>query len=238
MPSIETLGTVLPGDIILHIDPKVLKEVHLGPGLRWQDNKVKSTRAGLLKKDNKIYFVDSFQKRYIPQKREFVVGIVIKKKGENYLIDIGAHESATISYLAFENASKKTRTELKLGDLIYGQLLVADKDMEPELVCIDINYRSIGMGPLPSEGILFNVPLHVARSIVNPECPFLLKLSQLVNYSIVVGFNGRIWLRAKKHIEMVALMHTISMLEFLSVEEAESNIEAMYNSFFFNSLIK
>ena len=120
---------------------------------------------------------------------------------------------------------------MKLGDLIYGQLIVANKDMEPELVCIDLNYRSVGMGPLPSGGIFFTVPLQVTRQIIDPDCPFLLRLSHYINFTIVVGFNGRIWLKAAKNEEMVALMHVISMLEFMSVEEADSNMSDLITSF-------
>lgn len=171
------------------------------------------------------------QKRYIPQRREFVIGIVKKKKGENYLIDIGGHEPATISYLAFENASKKTRKDLKLGDLLYGQLLVADKDMEPEMVCIDIYNRAVGMGPLPEGGLLFTIPLHIARSIIDPQNPFLLEIARYISYSIVVGFNGRVYVKASKQIEMVAIMHAIKLLELTNLEEAKENVGKLIESF-------
>ena len=116
-------------------------------------------------------------------------------KGNTYLVDIGSHEPATLSYLAFENASKKTRTEMKLGDLIYGQLLVANKDMEPELVCIDFYNQSAGMGVLPEGGLVFTVSLNVARSLVQPENPFLMELAHVISFEMLIGFNGRIWLK-------------------------------------------
>uniref|UniRef100_A0A2P2I4A1 Ribosomal RNA-processing protein 40 n=1 Tax=Hirondellea gigas TaxID=1518452 RepID=A0A2P2I4A1_9CRUS len=207
------------------------ERVYLGPGLRWKDDNIRATRAGVLKKDGRnLYFVDTQQKRYIPQKREFVIGTVIKCKGSNYLVDIGGHDPATISFLAFENASKKTRKELKLGDLIYGQLLVANKDMEPELVCIDFYNRAVGMGTLPDGGTLFNVPLNVARSIIHPENPFLLELGTRLSFSIVVGFNGRVWVKAKDQMEMTAIMHAIAMLECMSVQEALQKVNHVIDS--------
>ena len=200
-------------------------KVFLGPGLRWKDGQVKATRAGQLKKDGRnLYFVDSRQKRYIPQKREFVIGTVVKCKGNVYHVDIGANEPAAISFLAFENASKKTRKHIKLGDLIYGQLLVANKDMEPELVCIDHYNRAVGMGTLPEGGLLFTVPLHVARNILQPQNTFLHQLGKRMSFSVVVGFNGRIWLKANNQFEMIAIMHSISLLEFMSLEEALNKV--------------
>ncbi|XP_042210965.1 exosome complex component RRP40-like [Homarus americanus] len=231
--GVEVLKVVLPGDEVLQYNPDRNKErIFIGPGLRWEDNVIRATRPGLLKKTLKrLYYVDSHQKRYIPQKREFVIGTVLKKKGDNYIIDIGASEQATISYLSFENASKKTKKEMKVGDLIFGQLLVANKDMEPELVCIDTYDRAVGMGPLPEGGLLFNVSLHVARLIVNPKNSFLLTISKMFKYTIVVGFNGRIWVKAKKQGEMVAIMNCILMLEVMTLEEANENALRVLSSF-------
>lgn len=229
----EIIGVVLPGDEILQFNPDVNKErICIGPGLRWEDNVVRATKPGILKKTTKkLYYVDTHQKRYIPQRREFVIGIVLKKKGDYYTIDIGGSEQATISYLSFENASKKTRKEMKPGDLIFGQLLVANKDMEPEMVCIDTYDRAVGMGSLPEGGIMFNVSLHVARLIVNPENPFLLNISKKVQYAIVTGFNGRVWVKAKKQSDMVAIMNCILMLEVMTLKEANDNVFKVFESF-------
>lgn len=232
---------VLPGDVImeLHSAPKdESQRIYLGPGLRWKDGVIKATRAGVLKKDGRnLYFVDSHQKRYVPQKREFVIGTVIKCKGSNYLVDIGGHEPASISFLAFENASKKTKQELKLGDLIYGQLLVANKDMEPELVCIDFYNRAVGMGTLPEGGLLFTVPLHVARSIIQPNNPFLLELGTRFSFCIVVGFNGRVWVKAAEQLDMIAVMHAIAMLECMQLEEALYKVQDVIDSIVATSIV-
>ena len=224
---------VLPGDDVLHFNPEESTDrIFIGPGLRWQDNIVRATRTGILKRSGKhLYYVDTHQKRYIPQKREYVIGIVLKKKGENYTIDIGGSEFATISYLSFENASKKNIKEMKPGDLIYGQLLVANKDMEPELVCIDFYNRAVGMGSLPEGGVMFTVPLHVARKIVDPENPFLLQIGKKINYEVVVGFNGRVWVKAKSNREKVAIMNVFTLLEVMPLKEAVENVFRFLDSF-------
>lgn len=217
------MRAVLPGDEVMRYDPETSRErIVIGPGLRWEDGTVRVAKAGLLKKMKRdLYFVDTHQKRYVPQRREYIIGIVVKKMGDLYKVDIGASEPATISFLSFENASKKTKQQLSLGDLVYGQLIVANKHMEPELVCIDAYDRAMGMGVLPEGGVMFNVPLHVAREIINPGSPFLLTLSQKVKYTIVVGMNGRVWVKASRHQDMMALMNCILMLEHMSPKQAE-----------------
>ncbi|KAG0730104.1 Exosome complex component RRP40 [Chionoecetes opilio] len=221
--GVEAVRVVLPGDTVMHYNTETSTErIFLGPGLRWEDGMVRAAKPGLLKKTQRqLYFVDTHQKRYIPQRREYVIGIVTKKKGDAHRVDIGCGEDATISYLSFENASKKTRRYLNLGDLLYGQLMVANKDMEPELVCIDIYDQACGMGVLPPGGVLFNVSLHVAREIINPHSPFLLTMSQKVKYTLVVGMNGRVWVNTTHQKDTVAIMNCILMLEHMSPEEAD-----------------
>lgn len=206
--------------------------IFIGPGLRWQENIICATRSGVLKKTSQnLYYVDNHQKRYIPQKREFVIGIILKKKSENYIIDIGGSEQAKISPIAFENSSKQTRKELKPGELVFGQVLVANKDMEPELVCIDVFDNSVGIGALPEDGIMFNIPLHVARMIVDPENSFLLTIAKKVKFTIVVGFNGRVWLKAPRQSDMVAIMNCLMLLEVMPLKEAKWNIFGLLDSF-------
>ncbi|XP_076049180.1 exosome complex component Rrp40 [Oratosquilla oratoria] len=229
--NVESLQTVLPGDVVLQLNLDVVEKVLVGPGLKLLNGVVQATKPGILKKDGRnMYYVDIHHKRYIPQRREFIIGIVLKKRGDNYMVDIGSSEAATISYLSFENASKKTRKEMKPGDLLYAQIIRADKDTEPELVCIDLYSRAVGMGSLPEGGLIMTVPLHVARSIISPKNPFLLELSKYINYSIVVGFNGRIWVKADKETEMLAVMHCVELLEHVSLEEAIKMVPRLVSS--------
>ncbi|XP_045611653.2 exosome complex component RRP40 [Procambarus clarkii] len=230
LDGVEVLRIVLPGDEVLQFNPDE-QCIFIGPGLRWQENVICATRSGVLKKTSKnLYYVDTRQKRYIPHKKEFVVGTVQKKMGNNYIIDIGGSEQATISDLVFENFSKKTGKKMKPGDLIFGQLLVANKDMEPELVCIDVFNSSVGIGSLPDGGIVFTLPLHVARLIANPQNSLLLIIARRLKYTILVGFNGRVWLKARRQREMVAIMNCLKMLEVMTLEEVEANVHRFLDS--------
>ncbi|XP_053636147.1 exosome complex component RRP40 [Cherax quadricarinatus] len=228
--GVEVLRVVLPGDEVLQLNADKA-DISIGPGLRWQENVICATRSGLLKKTSKnLYYVDTHQKRYIPNAKEFVIGIVIKKTGNNYIIDIGASDKATISELVFENSSKKARKELKPGDLIFGQILVANKNIEPELVCIDVFNNLVGIGSLPDGGIMFTLPLHIARLIVNPKNSLLLMIAQKIKFMLLVGFNGRVWVKAQKQKEMVTIMNCLMMLEVMTLEEAKENIYRLHTS--------
>lgn len=230
----EPVRVVLPGDKVLQLDSDdCAKEIFLGPGLRRHEYIVYATRSGLLRKTaQNIYYIDNYQRRYDPLKGQFVVGIIYKKKGDNYIIDIGGSEYATLSTLCFENAPKKSRKDMRPGDLVFGQLLVAEKDMEPEMVCIDVCSDSVAICPLPDGGLLFTVPLHVTRGILHPQNTLLKKISNLVECTLVVGSNGRVVVMAEKQSQMLAIMNCIKMLEVMTEQEAEENLLQYLNNMF------
>ncbi|ERE73476.1 exosome complex component RRP40-like protein, partial [Cricetulus griseus] len=99
------------------------------------------------------------QRRTSEEHRPQVIGILMAKSGDIFKVDVGGSELASLSYLAFEGATKSNRPNVQVGYLIYGQCVVANKDMEPEMVCIDICGWANGMGVIGQDGLLFKVTL-------------------------------------------------------------------------------
>ncbi|KYN18856.1 PREDICTED: exosome complex component RRP40 [Trachymyrmex cornetzi] len=222
---------VMPGDSLTNITSfkKENKKrdhekeiVILGPGLRREDDAVFICKAGVLRKrDPAVYYVDSYQKRYIPSRGENVVGIVTQKSGDIYKVDIGASEQATLSYLAFEGATKKNRPDIQIGDLVYAKLLVASKDMEPELVCVDSHGKENELGMLSSDGMMFTCSLSLVRKLLNPECPLFRLLGRNQAYELAAGMNGRIWIKARSVQETIAVANAILAAEFTVPSEMQ-----------------
>jgi hypothetical protein len=76
-------------------------------------------------------------------------------------------EPASLSYLAFEGATKKNKPAVNPGDVVYAKLLVASRDMEAELVCVDSYGKKAGLGVLTGAGgFMFTVPLRTVRQVV------------------------------------------------------------------------
>lgn len=74
---------------------KQSKKVVLGNGLRvGSDETVRSTKCGLLCKRKNIYYVDSYQKRYLPAKNDSVIGIIQSKTTDFFWVDINSSEPA------------------------------------------------------------------------------------------------------------------------------------------------
>ncbi|XP_071559578.1 exosome complex component RRP40 [Temnothorax nylanderi] len=226
--EVDVGDVVMPGDSLKNITP-VKKEgrnekefVILGPGLRREGDAVLVCKAGVLRKrDPAVYYVDSYQKRYIPNRGENVVGIVAQKSGDIFKVDIGASEQATLSYLAFEGATKKNRPDVQIGDVVYAKLLVASKDMEPELVCVDSQGKENELGVLSSDGMMFTCSLSLVRKLLNPECPLFRLLGRNQAYEIAAGMNGRIWIKAQSVKETIAVANAILASEYTVPSEMQ-----------------
>uniref|UniRef100_A0A8C2NII1 Ribosomal RNA-processing protein 40 n=1 Tax=Capra hircus TaxID=9925 RepID=A0A8C2NII1_CAPHI len=214
-----------------------------GPGLRRCGDRLLVTKCGRLRHKEPgsgsgggVYWVDSQQKRYVPVKGDHVIGIVTAKSGDIFKVDVGGSEPASLSYLAFEGATKRNRPNVQLtrgavlllqvstwafqvGDLIYGQFVVANKDMEPEMVCIDSCGRANGMGVIGQDGLLFKVTLGLIRKLLAPDCEILQEVGKLYPLEIVFGMNGRIWVKAKTIQQTLILANILEACEHMTADQ-------------------
>lgn len=219
-----SIGDVaLPGDYCEEISEVAEKsKVIIGPGLRKEADRVYITKPGVLKKRNPCTFwVDSYQKRYVPSRGENVIGVVVQKAGDIFRVDVGGSITAALSYLSFEGATKKNRPEVQVGDVVYAKMLVASKDMEPELVCVDSHGKKGRLGVL-TDGFVFKCSINLIRKILNPSCPLLESLKNEWPFEVAAGMNGRIWIKANSMRETIAVGNAILGAEYLNDEEIKS----------------
>lgn len=144
-------------------------------------------------------------------------------------MDVGGSWPATLSYLAFEGATKKNRPDVQIGDVVYAKMLVASKDMEPELVCVDSHGKKGRLGVL-SDGFLFKCSLNLIRKILNPNFPLIDSIKNEWPFEMAAGINGRIWVKANTTRETIAVGNIILGCEYLSDAEIKtmcSNVAAI-----------
>jgi len=216
-------SVVMPGEVIdIGKDTECLV---VGPGLRREvGDTVTVTRAGVLrsKEPGPVYWVDCHSKRYVAARGENVIGVVVAKAGDIFRVDIGTSEPASLSYLAFEGATKKNRPAVAVGDLVYAKLLVASRDMEPELVCVDSYGKKAGMGVLSGGGFMFSIPLHLVRKLLAPNSELLKILGSNTPFEVAVGMNGRVWVRARSVKETMILAQAMECSEYMTKEEVKA----------------
>lgn len=227
----EVDSVVIPGDVALTFEVDSKTKIIVGPGLRVSGNQILVTKCGRLrKKSPNTYWVDNVQKRYVPVRGETVVGIVTSKLGDYFKVDIGSSDLAQLSYLAFEGVTKKNRPNVNVGDVVCAQLVVANRDMDPELVCVD-SYGKKGLLGVLNDGFLFTVSLNLARKILHLNCPLLETFQKRlqVPFEIAVGMNGFIWIKTKRVDETIALANAILAAEFKTASEMRALCEDIGN---------
>jgi exosome complex component RRP40 len=249
-PSIVIPGDCIPIPIVDTAEGNVIV---LGPGLsrKADDNDdndekcvfVVANRAGVMRhkkaekeKDKgeigqrettRVYWVDSHAKRYVPARGENVIGVVVAKGGDIFRVDIGSADHATLSFMAFEGATKKNRPNVNVGDVVYAKLLVASRDMEPELVCVDAYGKKAGLGQLSGGGFMFSVPLNLVRKLLSTECELLSALGKKIKFEIAVGMNGRVWVKARSTRDTICLANAICAAEYMTNEEIKRMVSKL-----------
>lgn len=193
------------------------KKVIIGPGLQGnlKENRVWASRGGeLCKKKNTTFWLSSHQKRYVPAKGDTVIGYVTGKSTDTFRVDIGGSEPASLSYLAFEGATKRNRPEVNVGDIVFARLLVASGDVEPELVCLDsTGLKKDRFGTLPIDGFIFECSINLCRKMLDDKFPLTRSLAKEYRFEMAVGVNGRIWVRGHNLRQTIGLCHAILGVE-------------------------
>ena len=163
--------------------------------------------------------MDCHSKRYVATRGENVIGVVLAKVGDIFRVDIGTAEPASLSYLAFEGATKRNRPAVNVGDIVYSKLLVASSYTESELVCVDSYGKKAGLGVLTGGGFMFSVSLNLVRKLLSPDCCLLNKLGETAPFEVAVGMNGRVWLRARSVKETMVLAQAVQAAELMTNSE-------------------
>ncbi|XP_036373199.1 exosome complex component RRP40-like [Megalops cyprinoides] len=215
----DKVGEVLlPGDVF-SFESKPEKLI-CGPGLRRNGDEILVCKSGILRhKQPNMYWIDSQQRRYVPAKGESVIGIVTAKSGDVFKVDVGGSELASLTYLAFEGATKRNRPNVQVGDLVYAQFIIANKDMEPELVCIDSCGRANGMGVFGAGGLLFKVSLGLVRRLLAPQSEIVKDLEKMFPFEMAAGLNGRVWVKASSTQRALTVANLLESCENMTAQQ-------------------
>ncbi|KAJ3216313.1 exosome non-catalytic core subunit rrp40 [Dinochytrium kinnereticum] len=220
--------TILPGDAV-PVTTSDGASIKLGPGLRQEIDGVAAIKAGVLRRSEggERVWLESSQKRYVPQLGESVIGVVTGKQAESYRVDIGGAHAASLGVLAFENATKRNKPNLEVNTLVYARVSLSNKDMEPEIECFNpSNGKADGFGELKG-GFMFKGSLSLCRSLLTPGNLLLDALSKLFSFELAVGMNGRVWVNADSTLHTVALVQALKGSEGLHSKNVKDYVKTV-----------
>ncbi|KAI8865713.1 hypothetical protein GQ42DRAFT_129171 [Ramicandelaber brevisporus] len=228
------MNIVLPGDSLdlPALGPSAV--IKLGPGVRLEDGRLHAMIAGNLhtQQQPQAWISGGCGRRYVPAVGEPVVGTVVARGGDMFKVDIGSAQSATLSAMAFEGATKRNRPNLAIGAVVYGRITAAQKDLEPEMECVNpATSKADGFGELSDGFVMTRVSLSLCRRLLldggGPEVT-LLEIGKNVPFELAIGANGRIWIKAAKPQNTVAITNAIRESEHLTSKEARAVVKKLF----------
>jgi exosome complex component RRP40 len=201
--SMATTQILLPGDPIQANQVPTSAKRKIGHGIKPQpqSDTFTATIGGLLDVDyrKKTAQISTPHARYIAKAGDLVIAQVRLPAMESFYLHINAYSpQAFLPQLAFEGATKKTRPQLKSGDLVYAKVVSAQKNMEIELSCVNPatgKAEPDGLGPL-NGGMVFDVSIGLADRLLKKQGVTALEElgSRLQGgFEIAVGKNGKVW---------------------------------------------
>ncbi|XP_072980652.1 uncharacterized protein [Typha angustifolia] len=221
-------NVVVPGDVVLDLAKMTNQTIKLGAGLRQECDSISVMTAGKLRflKPNK-YWIENSQKRYVPSMGDNVIGIVVERRAEHFLVDIKGPTLAFLPLIAFEGGKRGNASKFEIGALIYTRVVKANSIMDPELSCTDATGKAAEFGPLKG-GYMFETSTGLSRMLLSsPPCPVLEALGKKLSFEIAVGLNGRIWVNASSPSIVILVSNAIIRSEFLSGMQQRIMVEKL-----------
>jgi exosome complex component RRP40 len=236
----ETEVVVLPGEQINVPPSSGGRKTTIGVGLYENQKKdgnadisVVSHTTGILKKNRNAkngsdsYWVDTNRTRYYAKLGDQVVGVIEEKGGDFYVVNIFSGFHCILSRLAFEGATKRSKPELKKGDVVYARVSAATDEtntLDTELSCLspagskkEWTTGETIYGELP-QGLLIRVSILKAKSMLKPDCAILNALGRHYCFECAIGMNGAIWVRSNDIVDLIVIRNAILNSEYLDDE--------------------
>lgn len=158
-----------------------------------------------------------------------MIGQILVRTADNYRVDINSAHAATLSNLAFEGATKQNRPQLNVSQLVYARVATANKDIEPELECVDPSSgKSAGFGELKGGLLVDGLNMGWCRRLMKEDKNGVLaEIGLHVGFECAVGLNGRVWVDAGDVAKTILVARVIREAEGLSDENIRKLIRKL-----------
>jgi len=205
----EKQRIVIPGDLVSDDEAK------RGDGTYVHDGNVYASLYGILSAREKIRVIP-LSGKYIPTRRDVVVGFVKEVTFSNWIIDIRSPYDGLLHVSEYPKRIEldEMSAHLKIGEAVLVEVKEVDPMMKIELTMRDRRLRAIRSGRIVEIS-----PSKVPRLIGHGGSMISLIKSK-TDCSIVVGQNGRVWINGKTCNEALAV-------EAINKIEHESHIPGL-----------
>lgn len=171
-----------------------IKTIKAGRGTFVENGKIYSEILGIVNRNGKFINVIPIKGRYIPNEKDFVIGVILEAMPSSWLVDINAAYPALlhINEVPWDVEFGETEKYLKTGDTVMAKVLQVDQENYIQITLNDRNLYKIKTGH-----ILDVEPSKVPR-IIGKKGSMITLLKKYSKCRIFVGQNGRIWIDGEK----------------------------------------
>ena len=171
---------------------------------------------------------------YNPKVGDMVIGIITQKTFEYFRLNISTNKEATLNSIDFEGATRKTRPNLNVGDVVFALVEKENKYSNVTLTCKSSTNKKGWMtgeskfGEL-KEGKIFELGRYLCLKFLDDK-ELWKRLKEIVkNLRIKVGVNGRIWIKTDDICLIQTVYEAIKEGMKLNGDEREIYLNKMFN---------
>ncbi|MBN1133908.1 MAG: RNA-binding protein [Methanosarcinaceae archaeon] len=167
-------------------------EKYAGMGTYVKDGKVYSLLYGILNDKNKLTVVP-FSGKYIPSRRDLIIGTVIQITPSNWIFEICSPYDGLLHVSEYPRRieSSKMQSIMDVGD----SAILRIKDVNI-FMKVELTLRERGLGPIKNGRIIEIMPTKVPR-VIGHSGSMISMLTKETNCEIFIGQNGRIWIKGR-----------------------------------------
>ncbi|MFW5902470.1 MAG: KH domain-containing protein [archaeon] len=143
-----------------------------------EETERRSKRYGMLYKNNGRGKIIPLKTKYIPQKRDKVIGVVSSVKYGGYVVDLNSPYDAFLS-------SDEADGEYEIKDLVSVEIQNVD----------EVNDPSIQNGRKFYGGTMIEINPAVTERVIGKNASMISMIKEKTGSKIFVGANGRIWIK-------------------------------------------
>ena len=171
---------------------------------------------------------------YSPKVGDMVIGIITQKNYEFFKLNISTNKDATLNSIDFEGATRKTRPNLSVGDIVFALVEKENKYSNVTLTCKSVKNKKGWMtgesefGEL-KDGKVFEIGRYLCLKFLDDK-DLRKRLKECVkNLRIKIGMNGRIWIKADDIFLIQKVFEAIKEGMKLTGNEREIYLNKMFN---------
>jgi len=185
-----------------------IKNMKAGRGTFIENGKIYSEILGVVNRNGKFINVVPIKGRYLPNEKDFVIGIVLEAMSSSWLVDINAAYPALlhVNEVPWDIEFGETERYLKTGDAVMAKVLQVDQENHIQITLNDRNLYKIKGGH-----ILDVEPSKVPR-IIGKKGSMINIIKKYSKCRIFVGQNGRIWIDGNEE-GIKKVMEVINLIE-------------------------